>query len=104
SLIPRPPLSSPLFPYTTLFRSRGDDLRQRRLEAGTPRSERRGRVELANAEIWRRAGNRSRPIADRHAEHVAERVGRIRARRRARSEEHTSELQSLAYLVCRLLL
>src|SRR2546423_5542261 len=27
-----------------------------------------------------------------------------RGRRRARSEEHTSELQSLAYLVCRLLL
>src|SRR2546425_10796866 len=30
--------------------------------------------------------------------------GRIRFRPRHRSEEHTSELQSLAYLVCRLLL
>src|SRR2546423_10559672 len=37
-----------------------------------------------------------------HAERVADlRVGRLPARR---SEEHTSELQSLAYLVCRLLL
>src|SRR3989441_7998259 len=32
------------------------------------------------------------------------RGGAGRTRRRARSEEHTSELQSLAYLVCRLLL
>src|SRR2546425_11881652 len=31
-------------------------------------------------------------------------VGRARALRPPRSEEHTSELQSLAYLVCRLLL
>src|SRR2546425_5513440 len=31
-------------------------------------------------------------------------LARRRARRRERSEEHTSELQSLAYLVCRLLL
>src|SRR5205823_9871361 len=30
--------------------------------------------------------------------------GFLRARKRSRSEEHTSELQSLAYLVCRLLL
>src|SRR2546425_9048416 len=32
------------------------------------------------------------------------RIGRRRSRRRGRSEEHTSELQSLAYIVCRLLL
>src|SRR6266545_6949504 len=59
-MIRRPPRST-LFPYTTLFRSRG-----------TPSA---------------RGG--CRPGA-----HTG----------RARSEEHTSELQSLAYLVCRLLL
>src|SRR2546425_10934336 len=36
-------------------------------------------------------------------EHAVNR-GRFVRPRRARSEEHTSELQSLAYLVCRLLL
>src|SRR5205823_14346154 len=42
----------------------------------------------------------------RHADTIREAAGKQRrARRRAdRSEEHTSELQSLAYLVCRLLL
>src|SRR5947209_10443051 len=64
-MIRRPPKST-LFPYTTLFRSRG---------------------------------------------HRGRRTSRGRARRRAprrasagRSEEHTSELQSRQYLVCRLLL
>src|SRR5687767_15323319 len=47
-----------------------------------------------------RAAARGEPIADRGA-----RVGCVlRAEGIARSEEHTSELQSLAYLVCRLLL
>src|SRR5687767_15237305 len=41
-----------------------------------------------------------------HHRHAGDRPGRHPVRRRAglRSEEHTSELQSLAYLVCRLLL
>src|SRR2546425_2415456 len=45
------------------------------------------------------------PVRDR-VQHAAAAVGRRAgpARRGARSEEHTSELQSLAYLVCRLLL
>src|SRR2546425_9716653 len=75
-MIRRPPRST-LFPYTTLFRSlQGPDRRQ----AGLRRrlDVRRGR--------------------DRHR-------GAARPpRARPRSEEHTSELQSLAYLVCRLLL
>src|SRR2546425_1535053 len=71
-MIRRPPRST-LFPYTTLFRSRG------------PRAlaERRASVAPSAA---------SRPTR-------SPRSGSC-----ARSEEHTSELQSLAYLVCRLLL
>src|SRR2546423_11788105 len=42
--------------------------------------------------------------AGRHDGRRARRPGRWRGRRGSRSEEHTSELQSLAYLVCRLLL
>src|SRR5258707_11107819 len=76
-MIRRPPRST-LFPYTTLFRSDLDaDERQRR-----------------------RAGEH--PQRDRHV-HVAELPVATRQRAR-RSEEHTSELQSRQYLVCRLLL
>src|SRR5262249_61272616 len=74
-LMTRPPPRSTLFPYTTLFRSR-----------------------------W--------PHADRgddSRERPCDQRGGIRARdadvlERPRSEEHTSELQSLTNLVCRLLL
>src|SRR2546425_4266326 len=78
-MIRRPPRST-LFPYTTLFRSpRGDPARR-----AAPPLGRRGRVRRSPR------GRRGRP--------------RPSGRRRRRSEEHTSELQSLAYLVCRLLL
>src|SRR5687767_15495430 len=83
----RPPRST-LFPYTTLFRSgcpggvRGGRARPARRAAGRGRVRGRGR-----AAAGRRRGARGRT-----------------ARVRGRSEEHTSELQSLAYLVCRLLL
>src|SRR2546425_2906989 len=83
-MIRRPPRST-LFPYTTLFRS---GLLHDRLER-----------DLATQAI-RQAG----PPAGRQAavQHAAAHV-RVHEQR-ARSEEHTSELQSLAYLVCRLLL
>src|SRR2546425_7263620 len=70
----RRPPRSTLFPYTTLFRSR-----------------RKGRGR------WRGESRRSR--AGRYF-----RRREVRGYRGDRSEEHTSELQSLAYLVCRLLL
>src|SRR5437016_10343202 len=81
-MIRRPPRST-LFPYTTLFRS----------HAGV-----------------RLTDSRRIPLADRGALAVCghPRVGHCAARREpaenARSEEHTSELQSLTNLVCRLLL
>src|SRR5256885_12145863 len=80
-MIRRPPRST-LFPYTTLFRS-GRRARGRRV--GAPRQGR----------------SRGAPHGKR-APGVSVRRGR--AARGARSEEHTSELQSPCNLVCRLLL
>src|SRR2546425_9145419 len=90
-MIRRPPRST-LFPYTTLFRSRGA-ARPARGRA-LPRAGRVREVEAPGPDRLRPAGARLPGLrgADR---------GLRRARR---SEEHTSELQSLAYLVCRLLL
>src|SRR3712207_7927814 len=79
-MIRRPPRST-LFPYTTLFRSLG--MRQEHvhtvLEPDARGHPRRARRRVRHA---RRAGHQ----------------------RQERSEEHTSELQSRQYLVCRLLL
>src|SRR3712207_8056074 len=82
-MIRRPPRST-LFPYTTLFRSRRPDLDP--LRPGADRRE-------------QREGRRELPREVMHAE-----VRTVRAQRLGRSEEHTSELQSRQYLVCRLLL
>src|SRR5687767_15609542 len=73
-MIRRPPRST-LFPYTTLFRSTAPSLLAR-AAASTTRTM-AGRKSATKSAL--------RPID-------------------TRSEEHTSELQSLAYLVCRLLL
>src|SRR3712207_7455711 len=84
-MIRRPPRST-LFPYTTLFRSlrRVGDEQQQALDRPVV-----GRAQREAAPIPR--GNAGRRLA----------VGRGVA---GRSEEHTSELQSRQYLVCRLLL
>src|SRR2546425_6615921 len=75
-MIRRPPRST-LFPYTTLFRSprRGSGPRDDREEG-----------------------------AEDHRDVRGSQAGGQFQGHRLRSEEHTSELQSLAYLVCRLLL
>src|SRR3712207_7023276 len=86
-MIRRPPRST-LFPYTTLFRSPAAALRR---PGGAPR-----RHALA------RAGSTRPPARRPGGGH--RRLRRPRARRDLRSEEHTSELQSRQYLVCRLLL
>src|SRR5947209_12930120 len=82
-MLPRPP-RSPLFPYTTLFRSSPHAralVDQERAPATEPLVAYLGRVtSYKGAEVARDA------------------VARLR------SEEHTSELQSRQYLVCRLLL
>src|SRR3712207_8670366 len=81
-MIRRPPRST-LFPYTTLFRSSAAIINQTIFHANYPNNSREDRVLLAIAYRPAWAG----PIADV-----------------PRSEEHTSELQSRQYLVCRLLL
>src|SRR5687767_15558595 len=91
-MIRRPPRST-LFPYTTLFRSLEIDVADGHAFAVFPigvAASPTGRVE--------HFGDDRRPgMSD--TEHDDVRLGAVR-----RSEEHTSELQSLAYLVCRLLL
>src|SRR2546422_3605689 len=83
-MIRRPPRST-LFPYTTLFRSRRAGVLVRRTGILLGDAVARG------ISIGR--GCRPPRTADR-----------LHARLRARSEEHTSELQSRLHLVCRLLL
>src|SRR3989441_7458801 len=86
-MIRRPPRST-LFPYTTLFRS---------LVAAFPDS------------IWAKLPGHAASVSVRNPSSESgpaiPAVFVVRtATAGARSEEHTSELQSLAYLVCRLLL
>src|SRR3712207_6894300 len=94
-MIRRPP-RSPLFPYTPLFRSEG--------------VERAGVADLhaqaTPAQLPPHAGHDvvrgpSRGLVD---EEDAVHLGHDDRRSAPRSEEHTSELQSRQYLVCRLLL
>src|SRR5258707_11781288 len=85
-MIRRPPRST-LFPYTTLFRSAGRRSPRPRRAGESVRRDRRLRCAARRREEARRG--------------VGERFG---AQAAARSEEHTSELQSRQYLVCRLLL
>src|SRR5687767_15414812 len=90
-MIRRPP-RSPLFPYTTLFRSEQPGHALGLCVARAVRRDARVRIHLT---VQLRAQHEANP--------VLQRLHRARAAPH-RSEEHTSELQSLAYLVCRLLL
>src|SRR2546425_2220330 len=83
-MIRRPPRST-LFPYTTLFRSRHHE--------DSPQPECR----LRGVRGYRQKRDRWRSVFLAPGARDLHHLG-------ARSEEHTSELQSLAYLVCRLLL
>src|SRR3712207_7012601 len=87
-MIRRPPRST-LFPYTTLFRSDAS---------------RNGRIDTGDFVLWRKSasagGSASSAVSDGHGA-VPEPTALALI---VRSEEHTSELQSRQYLVCRLLL
>src|SRR3712207_7093292 len=90
-MIRRPPRST-LFPYTTLFRSALDELEvEPRLVLEDVEALSRERLVPALGMLESRARHQ-------HAHGASTRV------RHRRSEEHTSELQSRQYLVCRLLL
>src|SRR3712207_8557344 len=86
-MIRRPPRST-LFPYTTLFRSCSDNL-------SSPASP---RAENGEDVVARPRPRRGRDVPARNGLHGGTRAEKLR------SEEHTSELQSRQYLVCRLLL
>src|SRR3712207_7226894 len=99
-MIRRPPRST-LFPYTTLFRSGAispvpgltvctSDGKPQPGSAGDCRAERRTLLRSA--------------ASTRHSAAVSASSAGLRAGHLPRSEEHTSELQSRQYLVCRLLL
>src|SRR3712207_8908294 len=89
-MIRRPPRST-LFPYTTLFRSIGGEIVfLHRIEEGAESSS-------YGVHVARLAGL-PRQVTDRAGEILT------RLESEGRSEEHTSELQSRQYLVCRLLL
>src|SRR5687767_15337278 len=88
-MIRRPPRST-LFPYTTLFRSKSGIV-------GIAGTDNRTPIEIEKWP-WTALGRLNREIGG-HC------TGALIAPKLVlRSEEHTSELQSLAYLVCRLLL
>src|SRR3712207_7075155 len=91
-MIRRPPRST-LFPYTTLFRSLQRRALDRREERATARRARGLAVEPERHADDDRAAARDDDAALARAPDGLE-----------RSEEHTSELQSRQYLVCRLLL
>src|SRR3712207_8495000 len=99
----RPPPRSPLFPYTTLFRS---------FDIPAVHAATRGscRVVLRLMGFGPRRGHSTITgdiTADGHAQHERGRRPELDpgiAADHGRSEEHTSELQSRQYLVCRLLL
>src|SRR3712207_7676039 len=95
-MIRRPPRST-LFPYTTLFRSRspwGRRGRSGRASIGCLHGQGGSRTVRAMAHAVCLIADPTRAPLD---------AGAI-AELRRRSEEHTSELQSRQYLVCRLLL
>src|SRR2546425_9559479 len=94
-MIRRPPRST-LFPYTTLFRSR----LRRQTDDSVSRQNFNGTFTFGGGDA---------PVLDANNQLVPDSEGKpmlrsITSIERYRSEEHTSELQSLAYLVCRLLL
>src|SRR3712207_8498199 len=93
-MIRRPPRST-LFPYTTLFRSM------------SPLDRRAGQAHARSTTLGTRPPSRSSvlsPLPSRHSA-LGTRHSALGTRHfYPRSEEHTSELQSRQYLVCRLLL
>src|SRR5690242_21434722 len=95
-MIRRPPRST-LFPYTTLFRSGKEDVGKADLEARyKPSEESRYKARVAKAEA-------DYKVAKERCDDQAGNAKEV-CLKEARSEEHTSELQSHVNLVCRLLL
>src|SRR3712207_8088429 len=94
-MIRRPPRST-LFPYTTLFRSQGQtQIIVNRVDHGLDSQA------AGDAPRWHHEGSSEQMGED---DKSIGGTGLLRLETGVRSEEHTSELQSRQYLVCRLLL
>src|SRR3712207_9510933 len=102
-MIRRPPRST-LFPYTTLFRSLGAAVERHLHEHERPQLVAAEAPESGDPEQPRGADQPHVPHVDRLRVEVqaVEPLLRPRQQLLLRSEEHTSELQSRQYLVCRL--
>src|SRR3712207_8814200 len=90
-MIRRPPRST-LFPYTTLFRSYATDV---------------GPLRFITLDTVNPGGRDAGSVGDKQLAWLRSQLAAADSQRRLvilRSEEHTSELQSRQYLVCRLLL
>src|SRR3712207_8077890 len=92
-MIRRPPRST-LFPYTTLFRSE--------VQQGLATPALRRQFEALGIEVEARGPDDFRDLLQQLREKFGSVIRQLGIR--VRSEEHTSELQSRQYLVCRLLL
>src|SRR3712207_7776496 len=99
-MIRRPPRST-LFPYTTLFRSRLVEL-EGRGHLGPGEEAGRFLVQGSRADQSGEPRRRRGAVEDQQVDGVA--AGQVGEFPHERSEEHTSELQSRQYTVCRLLL
>src|SRR2546425_12862252 len=102
-MIRRPPRST-LFPYTTLFRSQSGRPAARHVLQERRRPAAVRRLPHGRADVPILQGHAAVPVRLRpELYHLRVHEGGIaQAEAERRSEEHTSELQSLAYLVCRL--
>src|SRR5258707_2970950 len=93
-MIRRPPRST-LFPYTTLFRSRPEERGPWSCEISPRGNPPPASPSTCGAPVANGRSRRSPPAGEDSG---------CRRRDRRRSEEHTSQLQSRPYIVCRLLL
>src|SRR5262245_65143905 len=99
-----PPPSSTLFPYTTLFRSLVEE--EAAVEVAVEGDAEVGVREphVARGHLAVLLDHRVRHAVRKAAVRLVVDLGEAKRQHILRSEEHTSELQSLRHLVCRLLL
>src|SRR5437762_10675074 len=100
-MLPRPP-SATLFPYTTLFRSKGEGV-GRPYELGEAIGKASRELVAQSHNVAQKRLIEGHRLDERAANNFLMFLNE-QAAATGRSEEHTSELQSPMYLVCRLLL
>src|SRR5207302_6989097 len=101
-LPPQPPPRAPLFPYTTLFRSVAERKVTPARQTNTAPSS--GGADRNTTPVSATPAADGQSVRGENAGGHGEKVSKKERAAGARSEEHTSELQSRENLVCRLLL